>query len=435
MSEDYFRYILIRKTYESIKDSQWQTLKDIVDMLGLSRLFTFKVSPLEIVCFNGNKFIARGLDKADKLKSIKDPTGAWYEEGNQITEDDFITVTTSMRSIRADYIQEIFSFNPETDVDYETFWLWRKFFKDHAEKSFRATVTVSYNLKGKLSSFTSHYTAHHSTYKDNAFLSGQQIADLEALKLSNPYWYTVYALGEWGNRDVGDKFWKGFDRLKHVRDDIFIDPTEPLHISFDENVNPYPALTIWQMDYSGETVEVRQIHEICLRNPNNKVQKVAQEFRKWATLNGWSSKVFIYGDATSAKEDTKLEKGVNYFTMLRDTIGERFPVSIRKPNGNPRVAISAEFVNSILEYMYGGISIVISDTCRESINDYLLVQEKTDGSMKKPKVNGIELLGHVSDTFRYFICEAFKDEFRRYQSKGADHTVERVFAPKKIGGY
>jgi len=129
LKEKYFRYILIKKTFESIKDSQYQTLKDDVEALGLSDLFTFKKSPLEIECINGNKFIARGLDKVEKLKSIKDPTGAWYEEGNQITEEDFITVTTSIRSIRADYIQEIFSFNPETEVDYEEFWLWQMFFR------------------------------------------------------------------------------------------------------------------------------------------------------------------------------------------------------------------------------------------------------------------------------------------------------------------
>jgi len=306
ITEDYFRYILVRKTYESIKDSQWQTIKDEVEALGLSRLFTFKISPLEIICFNGNKFIARGLDKADKLKSIKDPTGVWWEEfvgsmSNQVTLEDFITVTTSVRSIRADYIQEIISLNPQTEGVYQEFWFWKMFFKGHSELSFRCTITANYTVRGKAKSFTYHYTVHHSTYLDNAYLNEQQIADLEALKDVNEYWYKVYTLGIWANKEVGDMFWKGFDHLKHVRDDIFIDPTEPLHISFDENVNPYPALTIWQMEYFSDSVEVRQIHEICLKNPNNKVQKVAQEFRRWATLNGWSSKVFIFSNTTVQK--------------------------------------------------------------------------------------------------------------------------------------
>lgn len=437
LSEDYFRYILIKKTHESIKDSQWQTIKDEAEAMGVDHLFKFKISPLEIVCVNGNKFIARGLDNVAKLKSIKDPTGAWYEEGNQITEEDFITVTTSIRSLKADYIQEIFSFNPEVEIgDYEDFWLWRKFFKGHAGKSFRDEVTISFEFRGQTTHFLRHYTSHHSTYHDNEYLAVDQVADLEELKQLNPYWYTIYTLGEWGNKDVGDRFWKGFSRPDHVRDNVYINLDEPLHISFDENVNPYPALTIWQMEYTQENVEVRQIHEICLRNPNNKVEKVAQAFRKWATVNGWSSKVFIYGDASSAREDTKLERGVNYFTILRDRIQERFSVTIRKPSKNPPVAMSGEFINSIYDSNYGGISIVISSACKESINDYLLVQEKTDGTMKKPKdKHGVELLSHISDSKRYFLCQAFAEEFRRYQSKGADPSHKREFATREKKGW
>src|SRR3954462_2726147 len=75
LKEPYFRYILYRKTYNTIKDSQFQTIKDIVYEWGLQDLFVFNISPMEIRCFNGNKFICRGGDDPKKLKSIKDPTG------------------------------------------------------------------------------------------------------------------------------------------------------------------------------------------------------------------------------------------------------------------------------------------------------------------------------------------------------------------------
>lgn len=81
--ESYFRCVLIKKTFESIKDSQWQMLKDIADKWGVLDDFEFKVAPLEIVCKNKqhNSFIARGCDKPEKLKSIANPSHAWYEEG------------------------------------------------------------------------------------------------------------------------------------------------------------------------------------------------------------------------------------------------------------------------------------------------------------------------------------------------------------------
>lgn len=415
LNEKYFRCILIKKTFEAIKDSQWQTLKDDIDQLGLSELFIFRKAPLEIECVNGNTFIARGLDKVEKLKSIKDPTGAWYEEGNQITLEDFITVTTSIRSIRADYIQEIFSFNPETEVDYEDFWLWQMFFKGHTEKNFSDTVKIELP-NGNI--IENRYTSHHTTYHDNKYLTEIQKADLEQWKEINPYYYTIYTLGEWGNKVVKDKFWKSFNRVAHVKP-VKLDLELPLHISFDENVNPYPALSIWQVDDK----KVKQVHEICLRNPNNKVKKVGAEFLSWAKRNDWSNKVYIYGDATSAKEDTKMEAGVNYFSMLRDIIEQDFPVQIRKPSKNPPVALSAEFVNAIYEMNYQGIDITIGDNCKESINDYSLVQEKTDGTMKKPKdKNGIEILGHLSDCKRYLLIELFKNEFAQYQQKATKIT-------------
>src|SRR6202044_1610908 len=93
LTEKYFRYILIRNTYNSIKESSYQTLVDIIVELGLKDLFEFKKNPLEIVCKNGNRFMARGCDDVTTLKSISDPCGCWWEEDIP-SESDFITVTT-----------------------------------------------------------------------------------------------------------------------------------------------------------------------------------------------------------------------------------------------------------------------------------------------------------------------------------------------------
>jgi phage terminase large subunit len=51
----YFRQILIRDTYASIKDSQYQTIKDEVYERGLESLFHFKENPLEIQREHGTK--------------------------------------------------------------------------------------------------------------------------------------------------------------------------------------------------------------------------------------------------------------------------------------------------------------------------------------------------------------------------------------------
>jgi len=427
LNEKYFRYILIRKVFGTIKDSQYQGLKDDIYNLGLGELFEFKVAPLEINCINGNKFLCRGLDKPESIKSVQDPTGAWYEEGNQITEDDFITVTTSIRSSNADYLQELFSFNPECDENFEDFWLYQRFFKNRVEKNFSDKVKIDLPDNKYIES---NYSSIHSTYKDNPYCTGDRIALLEGLKHTNPYYYNIFTLGEWGNRDVTGRFWKCFDRTKHVSKRT-IDLNEPIYISFDENVNPYPALSIWQI----KGKELRQIHEICLKSPENKLKSVARAVSAWLRSKDYKDLIYITGDATSDREDTKLEKGVNYFSMLQQEIETQgFQCRVKKNQRNPSVALSGEFINAIYDSNYEGWSIVIDENCKNSINDYIVVQEDTEGKMKKPKdSNGWEVAGHLSDTKRYVLVTILANEFQKYQRgpERLDFTVGRNI-PKQV---
>jgi len=407
LKEKYFRYVLFRNVFDTIRDSQYQTIKDIVEEWGLHQLFHFTKSPLEITCINGNKFLARGGDKTSKIKSLKDPTGVWYEEDIP-DEEDFYNISGSIRTTKTDYLQEIFTINPEVEGHYEDNWFWQRFFAARSgELSFTDTTEV--DIEGEIIKLK--YTTHHSTYHDNRFLPSEYKALLEQYKYTNEYKYIVHTLGQWGTKEIKDKFFKNFSISKHT-DKIDIDLDAPLHISFDENTRPYPALTIWQIDNG---LEFYQVHEICLRTPRNKLPEVCKEFVNWCRSIGWSNVVFLYGDASSDKEDAKLEKGVNYWTMMRDRIGKYFPVRIRKPSKNPPVALSAEFINQIYQSNIFGISIMISDTCRESINDYQFAEEAQDGTMKKKKVDGVELIGHCSDTKRYIICEVFKEQFNEYR--------------------
>ncbi|MBX4188431.1 MAG: PBSX family phage terminase large subunit, partial [Candidatus Doudnabacteria bacterium] len=208
----YFRCLLIKKTYNSIGESQWRTIKDIVEAWGLSSLFTFRTAPLSIECANGNRFLARGCDDPQSIKSVKDPSHAWYEEGNMLTLDDFITVTTTLRTNRAK-IQQWFSFNPECDVDYEEFWLYKTFFDGKPQEGiFKWTLKLD---EKETVDFT--YTTTHSTYHDNPHCTAERKIFLEQLKEIDPYYYQVYTLGKWGNRTIGDPYCITFDKEKHVR--------------------------------------------------------------------------------------------------------------------------------------------------------------------------------------------------------------------------
>jgi phage terminase large subunit len=118
MALDYFRCILVKETFESIKDAQWQMLKDTTESWAVDSLFQFKTSPLSVKVVNGNTFLARGMDKPGKIRSITNPSHVWVEEGNQISEDAFVTLLTSLRSDHG-RVKLIITFNPEANcADY-----------------------------------------------------------------------------------------------------------------------------------------------------------------------------------------------------------------------------------------------------------------------------------------------------------------------------
>ncbi len=414
LTEPHFKCILIRKVYDTIKESMWQAIKDEVIEMGLGELFEFTQSPMEIRCLNGAKFICRGLDKPEKLRSIKEPSFAWYEEGNQIDEDDWITVTTTLRNPKSRFLQEVFSFNPETNgEDYEDFWLYKKFFADHIEKTFDDSIDIEVN--GKIEKFT--YSSIWSTYNDNPHLPGVFKAMLESMKLDNPYYYRVFALGEWGNRGNDSPFYKTFT-MANVETVEYKDWL-PLHITFDENVNPYLTLTVHQVRTDPNTgkTKIWQLDEILLTHPKNTLRDTCAEFTR--LYRNHKEGVFIYGDRTSNKADAKLEKGQNFFTLAREYLAS-FRPQMRIPNVNPNVKSRGEFINDVFAGRHEDLEIVIGDRCTTSINDYMNVVEAPDGTKHKQKIKdkktgvSYEKHGHTSDANDYLHIEVFKTHYLSY---------------------
>lgn len=187
MSKEYSRYILVRKIFADIKDSQLQTIKDILKEWGLLDLFKINENPIRITFVeNGNMILARGLDKEAKTKSIKDPTGVWYEEANEISYNEFIKTTTSLRG---GIIQEIMTFNPEL----ETEWINSYFFPD---KQSYEKQDGKFNY---VDSTRKDAVILHTTYKDNNYCTDQSAEKLEDLKIDKDLnYYKIYTLGLWG---------------------------------------------------------------------------------------------------------------------------------------------------------------------------------------------------------------------------------------------
>lgn len=418
LSHTYFRGLLIRQVSKSIRGSMFQALKDRIWELGLQSLFTIRESLLEIECANGNKVIAAGLDDATKIKSVAEVTFAWYEEDIPL-EGDFITVTTSIRTKKGEFLQEIFTVNPEVNGDYQDNWFYKLFFKDRPN-TYEGVTTV--DIGDEDVELT--YSTHHSTHHDNPHLPKEFRAYLENLKHTNPYYYEIYTLGNWGNRITGSQAYKGFDRSKHVRK-LDYNPSDALHISFDFNVNPYMTLAIWQI----EGTLIKQIDEITAKDPDNNTAATCRIFAsKYPNHIGG---LFIYGDPSGVSEDTRSEKGHNDFSIIMKELNQYNPTR-RLHKKAPAVVTRIQWINSILAIQEGGLKIVIDEGCKTTITDYQNGKEASDGTKFKEKVKdpntkiSYELYHHVTDANDYFLTKAFSNEFRKY-SKGGRVTQAETF--------
>ncbi len=412
LTHKYFKCVLYRNTYNTIQESSYENIKQTIISMGLESLFKFNINPLSIRCVNGNRFLARGGDDPGKIKSLKDPTCVWYEE-DVPEESDFATISLSIRSGKADTLQEYFTINPEIQGGYQDNWFWKRFFKDHNELSYRTTTSIE--VEGHEVVYS--VQVHHSTYQDNKWLPDAVKAQIESYKFTNPYLYSVFALGLWTMKETGGNFYKMFKRARNSAD-VSYDSRIPLHISFDFNVNPYITLTIWQIEGN----IARQVDEICMTTPNNKTEKLCAEFSH--QYRSHVAGLFIYGDPSGIAEDTRLESGYNDFTLIQGALKE-FKPSMRVFRSAPPVVMRGNWTNEVFDHNEGGLTFIIGNKCVNSIADYMYLKEASDGTKAKLKEKNketnvtFERYGHTSDANDYLLCYAFQSQFSKYQQGGA----------------
>lgn len=258
-----------------------------------------------------------------------------------------------------------------------------------------------------------------SKVTDNPHLTPEYIENLQNMPR---YKYEVFVNGNWNIQlKIGGEFYKCFELDKHVKPCKY-DPKLPLHISWDDNVNPYLPCGIFQI----QGKEVRMIDEIAGINPNNTLSAVCNEIIR--RYQGHTSGMFVYGDATAQKEDTKLEKGHNFYRIITERLVQ-FRPSLRVLKSNPSVAMRGQWLNTVLEKQLGGIVVWFDEKCTHAINDMILVKEAPDGTKSKemqtdPKTKvRYQKVGHFSDLWDYLMAGAFPNDYALYQKGGGLNKI------------
>ena len=176
LQEELCNILVVRAVAATNRDSTFALFCQVIRKWALDALFKVTKTDMQIACIaTGNTVIFKGLDDVEKLKSITFPKGeltdVWIEEASEVTEEDFNQLDIRLRGkdIKG---QIVLTFNPISALH----WLKKRFFDQK-----QPNVTV---LK--------------TTYRDNRFLTEDYQELLERFKETDPYYYSVYCLGEWG---------------------------------------------------------------------------------------------------------------------------------------------------------------------------------------------------------------------------------------------
>lgn len=443
--------IVFRKVSSTIKKSIKNDFETVIKNMGLDHYFT--IQEFTIKCYNGSYIDFSGMDDAEKIKGISSYKRVHLEEITEFDFADFKQVRKRLRGVEGQQI--ICTFNP-IDEDH---WIKTEVFDKHNEnvlpvfldQNQTATISPKFaDLGHEYTSVTHKWEGNNvevdgvvyppnmvvmkSTYKNNFWVVGspceefgfydiQTLADFEDDRINHFDFFRIYALGEWGKLNIGGEMYKAFNVQNHTGKFAY-DSSLPLHLSFDENVNPYMTLHVYQ----AEGHRVRQIDEICLKDPLNTLADTMKEFRARYGNNGQT--VFIYGDATSKKQDVKLEKGKNFYTLIENELASHnYPYKNRVSTSNPNVSVRCNWINEVLRTGLGGIDFMMDSNCTYSIADFKYLKEASDGTKHKEKTRNpvtkvtYEKYGHNTDATEYFLCEYFDKEFYKYQNPSGERRA------------
>lgn len=160
----------IRYVDNTLEQSLYEQMKWAIEQQGVSHLFKFNKSPLRITYKpRGNYMIFRGAQNPERIKSLKDSKFpfaiGWIEELAEFkNEDEVTTITNSLLRGELDaglFYKFFYSYNPPKRKQS---WVNKKY-----ETSFQPKNTF----------------IHHSTYKDNPFISKEFLSEVEAARARN----------------------------------------------------------------------------------------------------------------------------------------------------------------------------------------------------------------------------------------------------------
>lgn len=333
----YFKCYYGRKVFDTVRGSVFATLTDTIEDLKLTKYFTYSKadnSSMIIHCTNGNTFIPFGADKAEKLKSIKDPTHFFCDEFDQFEDNeeqpekgDFALLYPRLRTTRAD-LQFYGSFNNMAVLPDH--WIVRLFFPEMYDGKEITDIDMisSLNVDKLFSIYTDNLFINHEEYYQKLVMSsGGNKRILDGM-----------ANGAWGMKELVNPWLFAIDPDKHFRPVKHIEGL-PVYLSFDFNNDPFVCVAYQFHDNKGSSYSfLHYIHEF---SGLYKVKDMCDRIK--ATFS--SSIFFVTGDRSGSNDD--IGRNNTIYEMVQNEL-ELNNKQMRIPTHNLEHNDSRQLCNTML---------------------------------------------------------------------------------------
>ena len=411
--------LILRKVAATLIDSVIPLcIEEVLPTLRLDRFYTWNKSERILTHRRTrSKIIFRGLDNPEKIKSIYGIHRIGIEEATELDREDLRQLNIRIRGVPN--LQITANLNPIDALH----WIMEDYVNPFLETGAAPPGSA----------------VIHSTFRDNPWIVGPWYTDwpflreLVRYKHTDPEFFAVYGEGLPGRLTRGGEFYKGFSSACIVPDRERM-TDEPLHLTFDENLHPYLTCNVWQ----ARELRAWQIGEVHGADPDNYLEAVIRRFVE-RYPPGPNPLLYVYGDPSSRKQDTKLAPGATFYSlaekMLRDA---GYEVRDRVQLAPPSVSLRGGFINELLRDGWGDRARVhVCKSCRNTISDYRYVKEAQDGGKFKQRKRHpvtkvtFEEWGHATDANDYFLTTYFDSLFQEWQS-GRLKPTDRVIASRPV---
>lgn len=195
-------WLCCRNVANTIKRSVFNEITKSIASMGLTKHFSINRSDMIITCnLNDKQILFCGLDDVEKVKSITPQNGVleriFIEEATEIKREAYLQLKKRLRGRSKHSKHIIMAFNPIL----KSHWIYQDFFGGWQDDKNVYEDADKLILK--------------TTYKDNIFLTAEDRRLLE--DETDPYFYNVYTLGNWGI--LGNVIFKNW-RVEDLKEQI-----------------------------------------------------------------------------------------------------------------------------------------------------------------------------------------------------------------------